>query len=119
MSFFTLVALAARCIPRALLIFTPPMQRTFLTNLALLLVLNLLVKPFYLLGIDAGVQDAVGASAYGSYAALLSLSFLLNIVLDLGLTNYNTRNIAQHTHLMGKYLSGVIGVRMVLSLIHI
>jgi O-antigen/teichoic acid export membrane protein len=115
MSFFTLVALAARCIPRALLIFTPPMQRTFLTNLALLLVLNLLVKPFYLLGIDAGVQDAVGASAYGSYAALLSLSFLLNIVLDLGLTNYNTRNIAQHTHLMGKYLSGVIGVRMVLA----
>ena len=37
------------------------------------------------------------------------------IVLDLGLTNYNTRNIAQHTHLMGKYLSGVIGVRMVLA----
>ena len=91
------------------------MQRTFLTNLALLLVLNLLVKPFYLLGIDAGVQDAVGASAYGSYAALLSLSFLLNIVLDLGLTNYNTRHIAQHTHLMGKYLSGVIGVRLVLA----
>lgn len=91
------------------------MQRTFLTNLALLLVLNLLVKPFYLLGIDAGVQDAVGASAYGTYAALLSLSFLLNIVLDLGLTNYNTRHIAQHTHLMGKYLSGVIGVRMVLA----
>jgi hypothetical protein len=31
------------------------MKRTFLTNLALLLVLNLLVKPFYILGIDAGV----------------------------------------------------------------
>ena len=102
-------------VPRALPIFTPAMQRTFITNLALLLVLNLLVKPFYLLGIDAGVQDAVGASAYGTYAALLSLSFLLNIVLDLGLTNYNTRNVAQYTHLMGKYLSGVIGVRMVLA----
>lgn len=94
------------------------MQRTFLTNLALLLVLNLLVKPFYILGIDAGVQDAVGTGTYGSYAALLSLSFLLNILLDLGITNYNTRNIAQHTQLMGKYLSGIAGVRVVLMLLY-
>ena len=50
------------------------MQRTFLTNLALLLVLNLLVKPFYILGIDAGVQDAVGAEGYGAYAASASAS---------------------------------------------
>ncbi|MEZ4806579.1 MAG: polysaccharide biosynthesis C-terminal domain-containing protein [Flavobacteriales bacterium] len=91
------------------------MQRTFITNLALVLVLNLLVKPFYILGIDAGVQEAVGATVYGSYAALLSLGFLLNIVLDLGITNYNTRHIAQHTHLMGKYFSGVVGVRVVLA----
>ena len=38
-------------------IFTPRMQRSFLLNLALLLVLDLLVKPFYILGIDAGVQE--------------------------------------------------------------
>jgi len=90
------------------------MKRTFLTNLALLLVLNLLVKPFYILGIDAGVQDAVGAEGYGVYAALLSLSFLLNIVLDLGITNFNTRHIAQHTHLMGKTLGGLAGMRFAL-----
>ena len=89
-------------------------QRTFLTNLALLLVLNLLVKPFFILGIDAEVQVRAGTEAYGSYAALLSLSFLLNILLDLGITNYNTRNIAQHTHLLKKHFSGVIGVRLVL-----
>jgi O-antigen/teichoic acid export membrane protein len=93
-------------------------QRTFLTNLALLLVLNLLVKPFYILGIDAGVQDAVGSEVYGSYAALLSLSFLLNILLDLGITNYNTRHIAQHTQLMGKYLSGIAGLRVVLMVVY-
>ncbi|MEZ4756180.1 MAG: polysaccharide biosynthesis C-terminal domain-containing protein [Flavobacteriales bacterium] len=91
------------------------MQRTFVTNLLLLLVLNLLVKPLYLLGIDAGVQEAVGPATYGSYAALVSLSFLLNIVLDLGITNYNTRHIARHSHLMGKYLSGVAGLRLVLA----
>lgn len=92
------------------------MRRAFLINLLLLLALNLLVKPFYILGIDAGVQRAVGAEAYGGYAALLSLGFLLNIVLDLGLTNYSTRHVARHTHLMGKYLGGVAAVRMALLL---
>lgn len=91
------------------------MQRTFLLNLALVLVLNLLVKPFYILGIDAGVQDAVGAATYGTYAALLSLGFLLNIALDLGITNYNTRHIARNTVLMGKYLGGMAGLRLVLA----
>ncbi len=58
------------------------------------------------------------APAYGTYAALLSLSFLLNIVLDLGMTNHNTRHIAQHTHLMGKTLGGVLGARLVLVVLY-
>ena len=94
------------------------MQRSFLLNLGLVLVLNLLVKPFYILGIDAGVQSAVGSAAYGTYAALLSLGFLLNIVLDLGMTNQNTRHIAQHTQLMGKAVGGVVGVRAILMLLY-
>ena len=97
---------------------TSNMQRSFLLNLALLLVLNLLVKPFYILGIDAGVQDAVGSAGYGTYAALLSLGFLLNIVLDLGMTSHNTRNVAQYTHLMGKTLGNVLGVRVLLVVLY-
>ena len=88
------------------------MQRAFLVNLALVMVLNLVVKPFYILGIDAGVQDAVGPATYGTYAALLSLGFLLNILLDLGITNYNTRHIAQHTEQMGAHVGGLAGVRI-------
>lgn len=94
------------------------MQRRFLLNLGLLLVLNLLVKPFYILGIDAGVQDRVGSEVYGTYAALLSLSFLLSIVLDMGITNQNTRHIAQHSHLMGKTVGGVLGVRGILVVLY-
>ncbi|MFN3875595.1 MAG: hypothetical protein ACK4L7_06755, partial [Flavobacteriales bacterium] len=92
------------------------MRRSFLTNLLLLLALNGLVKPFYVLGIDAGVQRAAGSEAYGAYAALLSLSFLLNIVLDLGLTNFNTRHIARHTPLMAKYLGSMAALRGALAL---
>lgn len=94
------------------------MQRKFLTNLALVLVLNLLVKPFYIFGIDAEVQVRAGTAAYGGYAALLSLSFLLNILLDLGITNWNTRNIAQHTQLMRKHVSGIIAARSLLAVLY-
>src|SRR5690606_3947904 len=72
----------------------------------------------YILGIDAGVQDAVGAATYGTYAALLSLGFLLNIVLDLGITNYNTRHIARHTEQMGTHVGGMAGVRITLALLY-
>lgn len=94
------------------------MQRTFITNLALVLALNLLVKPFYIFGIDAEVQVRAGTAAYGGYAALLSLSFLLNILLDLGITNWNTRHIAQHTHLMRKHVSGIIAARSLLAVVY-
>lgn len=95
------------------------MRRTFLLNLALVLVLNLLVKPFYILGIDAGVQVRVGSAAYGAYAALLSLSFLLNIVLDLGITNWNARNVAQHRQLLRKHLGGILGIRAALAVAYV
>lgn len=94
------------------------MQRKFLTNLAFLLFLNFLVKPFYILGIDAGILERVGAEAYGSYFALISLSFLLNIFLDLGINNFNTRNIAQHTHLLSKHVGGIFALRISLVLLY-
>ncbi len=94
------------------------MQRKFLANLALVLALNLLVKPFYIFGIDAEVQVRAGTAAYGGYAALLSLSFLLNILLDLGITNWNTRHIAQHTHLMRKHVSGIVAARSLLAVLY-
>ena len=94
------------------------MQKKFVTNLAFLLFLNLLVKPFWILGIDRAVQNTVGASAYGLYAALFNFSFLFNILLDVGITNFNNRNIAQHNHLVQKHLSGILVLRIVLGAIY-
>jgi O-antigen/teichoic acid export membrane protein len=91
------------------------MQRKFLGNLVFLLAVNLLVKPFYVLGIDRAVQNQVGAEAYGSYFALFNLSLILNILLDLGITNYNNRNISQHGQLLGKYFTRIVALRLVLA----
>ena len=90
------------------------MQKKFITNLALLLFLNLLVKPFYIFAIDAEVQNQVGAEGYGLYFSIFSFSFLFNILLDLGITNFNTRNIAQNNQLVEKHLAGILSLKFVL-----
>lgn len=90
------------------------MQKKLLSGLFWLLLANLLVKPLWLLGIEVGVQNAVGNEAYGFYFAVFNLSYIFNILLDLGVTNFNTRNIARHPQLIGKHLSGILGIKLCL-----
>ncbi len=91
------------------------MQRKFVTNLALVLTLNLLIKPFWILGIDRMVQNAVGTVQYGYYYALFNFSFLLNIILDFGITNFNNKNISQNNHLLNKHFSSIVMLRLLLA----
>lgn len=93
------------------------MQKKFIINLILVLVLNVIVKPFYILGIDAEVLKQTGED-YGIYFSLLGLSFILNIFLDAGIVNFNTKNIAQHKHLLQKHFSGIITIRIALSFLY-
>lgn len=94
------------------------MRRKFLTNLALLLSLNLLVKPFWIFGIEVGVQNAVGEASYGFYFSLLNFSLILNILLDLGTTNYNNRNIAQNNQLLSKHVSNIVVLKFILAIFY-
>lgn len=94
------------------------MQRKFITNLILLLFLNLLIKPFWILGIDRVVQNQVGAEDYGIYFALFNLSLILNIFLDIGITNFNNRNISQNQQLLSKHLSGIILLKFSLAVFY-
>ena len=91
------------------------MQKKFVGNLLFVLLLNLLVKPFWILGIDVAVQNRVGAEEYGLYYPIFGFSILLNIVLDFGITNYNNRNIARHAHMLGRYFSGIFNIKMILG----
>lgn len=94
------------------------MKRKFLTNLILLLFLNLLVKPFWILGIDLTVQNTVGSEAYGFYFSLFSFSILLNILLDLGITHFNTRAVARDPHLLPQFLSGIVVLKLTLAVLY-
>lgn len=91
------------------------MKRKFITNLLLLLFLNVLIKPFWIFGIDVTVQNMVGDESYGLYFSLLNFSMILNIILDIGITNYNNKNIAQHRHLLRKHISNIVGLKFILA----
>lgn len=91
------------------------MKRKFITNLLLLLFLNVLIKPFWIFGIDLTVQNMVGDESYGLYFSLLNFSMILNILLDLGITSYNNKNIAQHRQLLRKHISNIVGLKFLLA----
>jgi O-antigen/teichoic acid export membrane protein len=91
------------------------LKRKFIINLLLLLFLNVLIKPFWIFGIDITVQNLVGDESYGLYFSLLNFSMILNILLDLGITNYNNKNIAQHRQLLRKHISHIVGLKFLLA----
>lgn len=94
-------------------------QRDFVFNIAILIFLNLLVKPFWILGVEVAVQNRVGAAAYGLYFAIFNFTYLFNVVLDMGITNFNNRNIARHSQLLSKHLSGIIVLKLLLGLVYL
>lgn len=95
------------------------MQKKFVTNLAFLLVLNLLIKSVYILGFDRAVQNEVGPASFGIYFAIFNFSFILTIILDFGITNFNNKNIAQNNHLLTKHFSGLFTLKLILAVIYI
>jgi len=73
------------------------MQSGYLRHIFFLITINLIVKPFYVLFIDRGVQNELGTATYGLFFALFNLSYLLYILSDLGIYQYHTRQAAQWT----------------------
>ena len=95
------------------------MQRKFLINLLLFLGLNLLIKPFWIFGIDRSVQNTVGADVYGIYFALFNFSLLFNMLLDFGVTSLNNRNIARSNDFLGINFSRIFTIKLILGLFYI
>lgn len=50
------------------------------------------------------------------FYTLFNFSLLLNILLDLGITNFNNREISRYPQLIGKYFSNIVGIKLFLAL---
>ncbi|MEM8908711.1 MAG: oligosaccharide flippase family protein, partial [Bacteroidota bacterium] len=95
------------------------MNREFFINISFLIAINLLIKPFYIFGIDRVVQNTVGKEMYGIYFALFNFTYLLQIINDFGIQNYNNRNIAQHQQLLDKYFPNILVLKFFLGIAYL
>ena len=91
------------------------MPKKILANLFLLLAINLLIKPFWILGIDRTVQNTVGNQAYGQYMVLFNLSVMLTMLLDFGINNYTSTFIAKHPQMLKKKFATLFPLKLVFS----
>src|SRR5690349_5828018 len=66
----------------------------FYHSLGLLIILNVIVKPAWIFGIDRQVQNITGAGEYGIYFSLLGFSIAFSFLLDWGITAYVNRHLA-------------------------
>ncbi len=93
------------------------MQRTFLSNLFILILLNVLVKPLWVLGIDVEVQNTLGPEVYGNYFALVNFAFLFTVMLDFGINNYTNRKISRNPSIISQILVESALVKMLLAIL--
>ncbi len=93
-------------------------KKKFIFDLAILLVLNLLIKPFWTIIVEPKVQGQIGDINYGEYFVIFNITLVLSIFLDLGLTNFNNKNISQNAHLLSKHFSKMLGLKSALGLLY-
>lgn len=93
------------------------MQKKFFSNLVLLLVLNLLIKPIWVLGIDVQVQNRLGPEIYGNYFALLNFAFLFLVLFDFGLNNYNNRQVSRNPERMPEQLASLGTLKLLMGVV--
>ena len=91
-------------------------NNSFLSNIGLLLVLNLIIKPVYIFGIERGFSNAAG-DQYGVYFELFTFCFLFQIVSDLGLQNFNNRFVSTQNQSFEKYFPEIFSIKILLSIL--
>lgn len=90
------------------------MQAKFFRNLVFLVFLNILIKPFWIFGIDRTVQNVVGTEQYGFYFTIINFVLLFEVFLDLGITAFNNRNIARNKDQLKSQFSRILPLRLML-----
>ncbi len=95
------------------------MKRNFTANILFLIGINILIKPFYTLAIDTSIQNIVGPEAYGLFFALFNFVYIQQIFADLGIQNFNNRDISQNPEKLETIFPKVLGAKVLFTLFFI
>jgi O-antigen/teichoic acid export membrane protein len=94
-------------------------MRKFFTDALYVQVLNLLIKPVWILVIDRAVQNFLPPQDYVAYYTWLSFTILFVIVLDVGINTYNNTHVAADKSFMQTHLSSFLKVKLYLSMAYV
>ena len=86
-------------------------------NIGLLVILNLLIKPTWLL-MEFLVQDRISHEQYGLYAALFSLSFLFVNFADFGINLFITKKLASEPESLRKVFANTIAFKLLMCVLY-
>lgn len=95
------------------------MNKSFLTNLLLLLSINLIIKPLFIFGIDRNVQNLVGEHDYGLYFTFLTFTMIMQVLGDAGLQNYNHQQVASGNVVMSNFFPSVMFAKFLVSVLYV
>lgn len=91
------------------------MKQEFLLNIFLLVLINFLVKPIYIFGVEARIQNIVGPSVYGVYFALFELVFLFQFINDPGIQSYSSKYISANRSSFNQFNQNLLGLKLILA----
>lgn len=80
--------------------------------------LNLVIKPVWLLLIDRMAQNLLG-EVYGEYYLILNLTLITNIFLDLGIQNFNNSSIAADQNFFKRNFKGIFILKALLASLYV
>ena len=90
--------------------------RTIAKNTSLLALSNIIsaVLVFFLM---VYIARYLGEIEFGKYSFAISFTGLFAILVDLGMYNYTIREIARNKELVNKFLSNVLFIKIILSIL--
>lgn len=91
--------------------------RQYFQNVSFLFIINLLIKPIWVFGIERKFQLWLGQDAYGMYFSFLSLMYIIHVTLDLGLHSYSVKLISEKGSDYKSYISELWMSKLILVLL--
>ncbi len=95
------------------------MRRAFMSNVGVMMALNLLIKPFWVLGIDRTVQNILGPENYGMYYNLVAFTLILSVILEFGINNYTSSQIAKYPDKAPQFFAATFSLKIIYSIAYL
>lgn len=93
------------------------MKREFVINIMLLFIINLMIKPLYIFGVEARIQDLTGANEYGLYFFYFNFIFLFQFINDPGIQNWNAQYLPKNRHDASIHISKLLQSKLLLGIV--